>query len=525
MQSNVAGSVMRHNNFFRRLKWIAVGISVFAILGIVSPRFSSIKNYYISLNSPINQTVTPYRQSDPSSAVNLSTVLDPSRYGTGIQRSLQLLRTSTPEHPHTLRILFYGQSITKQGWWISFTQQLRQKFPSVNLIVENRAIGGFDTTKTVRTAEHDVYPFYPDLTIFHNYGPEPEYETIIANIRQRTTSEILLLSDHIEWMPPADNAAPANQQGANPEDLKVYNWKNSHVQWLNQLAKKYSCELVDIRTAWHHHLAAEKLAPQAFLRDAIHLNKVGEDLMRDLVFAHVINSPNQPRSPEAQLVKDYSDLRWQQDQLTFEFEGNRVDVVDSGKSKASATSASPSPQPSGVAQVWIDGQPVSQLPELYSISRPSNAIRVDMPALLRVTAKKPLLLEDWSVIINEINPEGSQFKFEVWGTKTGFDGSGDSRQTFVSQSGRVVIEPGDWNIEETQRFTKEPTPSGYQINWSVKPLFTEFYQTSVSRQPTGEPDVLVKGLTNGKHRLELRSLTGKPLPIKALRVYQPVSPA
>ena len=39
---------------------------------------------------------------------------DPGELGKGIQRTMTLLATSTPEHRNKVRILFYGQSITVQ---------------------------------------------------------------------------------------------------------------------------------------------------------------------------------------------------------------------------------------------------------------------------------------------------------------------------------------------------------------------------------------------------------------------------
>ena len=69
---------------------------------------------------------------------------------------------------------------------------LRRRFPHANLVVENRAIGGFASQLLVKTAETDLYPFYPDLVVFHVYGSHIEYENIIRRIRERTTAEILM---------------------------------------------------------------------------------------------------------------------------------------------------------------------------------------------------------------------------------------------------------------------------------------------------------------------------------------------
>src|SRR4051794_8807837 len=41
---------------------------------------------------------------------------DAPKLGVGIQRTMTKLATSTPEHRNTVKVLFYGQSITEQTW-------------------------------------------------------------------------------------------------------------------------------------------------------------------------------------------------------------------------------------------------------------------------------------------------------------------------------------------------------------------------------------------------------------------------
>ena len=48
-----------------------------------------------------------------------------SSYGRHIQRTMRLLATSTPEHRNTVRVLFYGQSITEQAWSKIVSDDLR----------------------------------------------------------------------------------------------------------------------------------------------------------------------------------------------------------------------------------------------------------------------------------------------------------------------------------------------------------------------------------------------------------------
>jgi hypothetical protein len=114
---------------------------------------------------------------------------DSSDWGRNIQRTMRLLATSTPEQHNTVRILFYGQSITEQKWSQFVADDLRQRFPHANLIIENRALAGFSSQLLVKTAETDLYPFQPDLLIFHVYGAHDKYEDIIRRTRERTTAE------------------------------------------------------------------------------------------------------------------------------------------------------------------------------------------------------------------------------------------------------------------------------------------------------------------------------------------------
>jgi hypothetical protein len=119
-----------------------------------------------------------------------------------------LLATSTPQRRNHVRILFYGQSITVQAWTKQVEADLRARFPHADLEVANKAIGGFASQLLKRPAEHDLYPFYPDLLVFHVYGSHEDYDAIIKATRSRTTAEVLMQKDHVgaKW--------PLVQEGA-----------------------------------------------------------------------------------------------------------------------------------------------------------------------------------------------------------------------------------------------------------------------------------------------------------------------
>ncbi|MEZ2276536.1 MAG: hypothetical protein ACBR12_06435 [Microcoleus sp.] len=171
-----------------------------------------------------------------------------ANFGANIQRTMGLLASSTPGDRKPVRILFYGQSITKQDWWQDVANDIRKRFPDADLTIENRAIGGFAAGLLIRPSEHDLYPFYPDLVIFHVYGGDEDYEAIIANIRRRTTSEILIHSDHIDWMPTGEKDDTNDKLFVSNSGRVVIEPKN----WWLQSSYEYSKQptLKGFETAW-----------------------------------------------------------------------------------------------------------------------------------------------------------------------------------------------------------------------------------------------------------------------------------
>jgi hypothetical protein len=116
--------------------------------------------------------------------------------------------------------------------------------------------------------------------------------------------------------------------------------------------------------------------------------------------------------------------------------------------------------------------------------------------------------------LTELGEGYRQVRFKLTGSQTGEDGAGISTERFVSQSGRVVIEPGDWNLEYCLQVFKRPLSVGQQIEWQVVPQFVD----DIKANSTGFI-TLAQGLTNGRHMLEL-SGARKP-PAVSLRIYRP----
>jgi hypothetical protein len=428
---------------------------------------------------------------------------DPGQLGMGVQRTMRLLATSTPKHRNHVRILFYGQSITEQDWTKRVTAGLKHRFPYADLEVENRAIGGFASQLLVRPAEHDLYPFYPDLLIFHVYGADNTYEEIIRSVRERTASEVLMQKDHAtSW--PAEHVDRTQNRGK---------WWDDYMNsiFLPETAKKYGCGLVDIRSGWVDYLKANHLEPPQLTIDGTHLNDQGNFLMARLIERYLAYRPEIADSEPQDLARTYrigTEARWKSGRLELPFTGNRIDLLPSLKASAEPVT------------VLIDGRPPSTFEGCYAITRPQPNPWVGPLALSRVDHNSPLAIEDWKLVITSVSADSKSWSFDVTGSVTGPDGSGDSSQPFVSRSGRVVIHPADF----FRGFAREAVPVGHTITWRVVPMFHDVYTPAAGLDPSGEnPVTLAQGFPNGQHTLTLiaTGASNRQSPARAIRVYRP----
>lgn len=451
-------------------------------------------------------TPAPEAAVEPGAFPPPPAVKDPAELGLGVQRTMTLLATSTPRHRNHVRVLFYGQSITEQEWSRQVAEELRRRFPEADLEIENRAIGGFASQLLIRPAEHDVYPFYPDLVIFQVYGANQQYEQIIQGIRSRTAAEVLMQLDHVAGKWPQDKPDEKADKGL------WWDWMMNH-QFLPEIAKKYNCGLVDVRTPWLDYLHSNHYEPKQLLKDGVHLNAQGNYLMAQLVGRYLVYRHDLPDAAWKDLAHTHSvkAADWKAGKLTIEFEGNRVDLLPIEPKKKEGT-----PQ-GGNARILIDGKKPSEFPGAYRISRPSPGPWSPL-FLSRVDHDSPLALEDWTLKVKDVARDGKSWGFDVAGSVTGPDGSGRSDQPFTSKSGRVKIDPAAWF-----RGFNPPLPDGYEVTWKVLPTFEDTWRAPEIEDPAKEnATTVVQGIPNARHTLEVvADDPSSPPAIAAVRTYQP----
>ncbi|TVQ44926.1 MAG: SGNH/GDSL hydrolase family protein [Gloeocapsa sp. DLM2.Bin57] len=401
------------------------------------------------------------------------------------------------QNEREIRVLFYGQSITRDQWTEEVTRGLKRRFPQADIVSKNLAIGGFSSQLLVLNVERDLINFYPDLIIFHVYGAHDKYEQIIQKMRTLTTADIAIQTDHYA--------------GSNSDWSRFMNQ-----YFLPRMAEKYHCELINVRSIWQEYLSKHNYQPQELLRDNIHLNSHGNLLMSQIIKAYLVVNP-QAQDIWEDRVKTYQvnrDIQWNNGQLNLEFVGNRVEAIASLFGEAEA-------------EIFIDGKHPSEIPDLYSFTRANYDDTVDWPwdvsAPFRINWESPLQAEDWEIEILEIEStaENMLFNFKLTGSKTGFDGIGNNGEKFTSNSHRIVILPEDWWLK-TVNYKVSPIKPGYQLRFSSKLLGTDIYQKPKFRGFHRESTViLAQGLTNEKHTLTIIPRESGKVPITAIRIYKP----
>ena len=410
-----------------------------------------------------------------------------------IQRTMGRAAASTPAKPATIRWMFYGQSITAQAWTKLVQQDLVDRFPSAKFIFHKPAIGGFQSPALIRTAEHDLYPWYPDLLVFHVYGPVDKYEEIIRNVRRRTTAEIVLWTSHLNARDTLDTQPD--------EDARIVA--------IRDIAKRYDCMLIDVRKKWIAHVKEHSLEPTALLRDSVHLNDAGVKQLADCIAPELLAVPGLQTTPQAGTVTSVSAavpaVQTQADgSLTLPFSGNRVVAISGGGG-------------SEAVEVLLDDEPLVGRRRCWAASRPSTAPKMWMPAIKQVSFAQAPVAEDWTLTcLPDSTADGKRVHFRVAGSVTGDDGEGFSDERFVSRSGRVVIEPADWHLAWCLQYKKLELPAGFQVTWKTYPQYVSAYEP----QPAGTETVLVQHCSNKQHRLTLRGATARS-GITAFRIDAP----
>jgi hypothetical protein len=429
-----------------------------------------------------------------------------------IQRTMKALEESTAEKPAYVKVLFYGQSIVGQHWHPYIIKGLQKKYPTAIFEVANKAIGGYQAENLIRTAESDLYPYYPDILFFHVYGNMEKYEEIIKKVRATTSAEIVLWTSHL-------NAKE------NPKELLESPDKRSVA--IKEVAERNNCMFIDLRTKWCEMLLANNWESKEMLGDSVHMKNEKTGCMAKTYYAHFIGEElcrikgangeaDVSGKIEVVSLKDKRIKRRSDGSLELSFEGNRVVAVSDGKGKEKI-------------DIKLDAKNPSEFAEMYYNTRPSTLVSW-MPMIRCIERKEGVMpvKEDWTLTYIEGTEPFGPLVYKVEGSVTGLDGEGRSDADFESKSGRAVIKKADFQaIWQYSYFVKskikkgDPLKGKYAkvgetIKWKTLPLFAEDWIPG----KVDERTTLIQNCSNGKHKLTLKS-KGSVKGIKEFIVYSP----
>ncbi len=421
-----------------------------------------------------------------------------------LARTMYLLQSSTPEKRNTVRILVYGQSISEQDWWLEVRDYLQTKFPYANLIMENRAIGGFASQILKKTVRMDVESFYPDLVIFHVYGSHIDYETIINDIRSHTTAEVAIQTDHY-----TGESAWSDQMSYTT---------------LPGFAEKYGCELIKVREQWIKYLEDNNLEASQLLSDGTHLNDYGNFLLAELIKPHLNYDPafNVDSFSMVKYFEVGKDVDFEGDTLTLPFDGNRVELVapNSGFTNQSW------------AHVIIDDHKPSDFQGTYYYTRPYDSNHSwpwSLGTWVETEHQKPLLQETWTLEYTSASIPYESVSYDISGSRTGPDGSGNNTENFVSHSKRVLFQGGtvdnggDWHISRSYSVTGSTIFAGQMVHWNVYSLGVDDWHPGTEQNMSIENAfTIIQGISNNHHVLKIVKAGTAAVALKGIRIYRPM---
>ena len=442
--------------------------------------------------------------------------VDPVSDQQKLARSLGIIRQSTAEHPGVLKVLFYGQSITKSGWHTAVVEHWHQRYPNTTFVVENLALGGFDSLALERTAARDIASFQPDLIIFHVYGDHRAYERIIRILRSQTAADILVQTDHGNLMPD-----PVCQEGLSlslkaPPGCAGHLWVHQR-NWEDRMSyhlvpgfgREYGLAVEPQRAWWRDYLLSTGTDPKSLLADSVHPNAEGKALIAGFFnryFDGLVDAWN------GETEAGVTDLPPQVLRGPVSFTGTRLELIASRPIPAL-----------GMQAVRMDGQGANVLDGCYLASRTNGLPGVpDWPALRRVTLNHDHTPEQWTAIVTGVSPDETTFRFRLHGSVSGDQGEGDSTQTFTSANGFLTIEPQDWMLARAFALKHVPVAEPFAVTWTVDPVCGVAETIDARPTPPEYRYTLAVGLANGPHSMALSLAPENLAAVRQLRVYTPL---
>jgi hypothetical protein len=263
------------------------------------------------------------------------------------------------------------------------------------------------------------------------------------------------------------------------------------------------------RIWWRNYLLEKHIDPQSLLlSDGLHPNAEGNELIAaffDKYFDNLVERWHGETEDTVYGVK----ANTRAGTATLNFDGSRLEMLSSRP-----IAAWPS--------ITIDGKAPSEIDGCFQVTRSSPLESVpDWPSLRRITLLHDHVAEDWTATITSISKDQKLARFSVQSSIEGYQGTGDSSQTFVAKSGALSIEGEDWMFASAFEFKHLPLRIPSEVRWSVQYICGGKPEViKMGGELAQYRYVLGAGLSNKKHKVSL-SFRENDLADVEFRAYKP----
>lgn len=350
--------------------------------------------------------------------------------GKNLQRFIGLLQ-DPPPGVEELLVYGIGSSYTNMlGNGERLVQWVREHFPNAPRILYKKHVGSavaYDFTRG--WMRQLVLGEKPDLVILYSEGSGSDLEKLLKDFRSHSEADVIVASLHLRERAGENTPATVNNQ----------QWKE-----VRAVAEKYHCEWVDNRVEHADYLNQHQKPIEWLLKDAVHQSDHGALVINENIIRHFA-----PQTvPELPFVKE----------LPEKTVAQRVDLYGL---------RSPNGKKS---KVKIDGIPAGKYPAFVTTvivtgaknHRPARGSAADRsPHLVLLGDLNQIIPQTWTIRMT--SDEGD---YELHGSETGHDGTGNNGRDFTGRSGQITIPTELWR----RRLESDGTHSnkkGDTFTWEV----------------------------------------------------------
>jgi hypothetical protein len=424
-------------------------------------------------------------------------------------------RAGIPGKPFVVWAL--GSSFTDwQGSGYELMEAIRQRFPKAPQIIYRKHGGPGTPWEYVHGwIKQFVAVEEPDLIFTYTSGTLEGLDAMLTEIRQHTTAEVIVPSLHFK---------PDSKM--TPDDIE----HGAGVPWdkVREICQRHGAEFVENRREIAEYIAHVGLNPDDLLHDHNHQNVHGRIRIWDNVSRHLVKSDQSEYTPETRerrisvtQPKESATEKlaisdgWSVEsgvlhsgakgaRIKLSFTGNRVDVI--GRKAPGG----------GTVKVFLDGRPASEAPVFFM-----NCIQPDKKNWRiphAVDLGNGVTPQKWTIHMTSDTGD-----YEIAGSVTGADGTGNLAQPFRSLSGQIGIDPKFWRagrVEKPGQPVEYGVAKGDSFSFDVFRGVAEALNFNDAQAGDFHAPA-VRNLPNGKHILELVTTGDGEVLIESFYVYQP----